>query len=267
MTKQDEQIDQQQSTSNEEQQTHEQSTQGQSENVEDVNLIPEKFVGKTAYEIAQAYKELERERGRLASELGSARTERESLENRFKSLEAAVSRYNAQPNQSAPAVQREAEKDPLSSFDEQFDEDPKKAIKEVVKYTRDSVTKELQEQSWNERAKEASEYFQSRKQQDKDYARREPTMQELANQFSDVIRPEFLNSKKVMEALDLMSKGRDVDYYTKQAVASVKQNGSAIREEKRRAQSESATSEGEQLKDFSKLSSKEMKALLSSNDE
>ena len=52
-----------------EQQTPELSTQGQSEAVEIVDAIPQKFVGKSPMEIIQAYKELEKERGRLASEL------------------------------------------------------------------------------------------------------------------------------------------------------------------------------------------------------
>ena len=248
------------------QQTLESSTSEQSVQVEDANLIPEKFVGKSAYEISQAYRELEKERGRMANELGSARKEREEMENRFKSLEQAVSRYNTMPTQTPPQVQQQ-EQDPLSAFDEVFDEDPKKAIKEALRLQHDQMRKQNQEQSYQQRAQEAQQYYWSQKKDNSDYARREPIMQQLVSEFQDVIRPEYLNSKKVLEALDLMSRGKDLDFYTKQAVASVQKNGSSVREEKRRAQSESSSSDGDQLKEFSKLSSKEMEKLLRNSDE
>ena len=64
---QDEQIATQQATSNNtenninnSQQTLESSDQGKSDNVVEQTLIPEKFVGKSAIEIYQAYKELEK---------------------------------------------------------------------------------------------------------------------------------------------------------------------------------------------------------------
>lgn len=270
--KQDEQIDNQQSTSNQEErssnQTLQSSTEGQSDNVDAANLIPEKFAGKNAVEIAQAYRELEQDRGRLASELGSARKEREEMQQRFRDLEQSVARYNATPMQTPPqSHQRQEEVDPLSSFDQQFEDDPKKAIKEALRLQQELGHRRVQEQSMQARAQEANQFYWQEKQNNPDYARREPIMQQLVSEFQDVIKPEYLNSKKVLQALDLMSRGKDVDYYARQAAAAAQKNGSSVREEKRRATSESATSEGEQLKDFNKLSSAEMAKMLGRSDD
>lgn len=269
---QDETIVNQQTTSNQEEQssaqTPESSTQGQSETVDDANLIPEKFVGKSAIEIAHAYKELERDRGRISSELGSARKEREDMQQRFRDLEQSVARYNSNPMQTPPQANRQAEEvDPLSSFDTTFDEDPKKAIKEALRLQQELGHKRVQEQSMQHRAQEANQYYWNEKQTNPDYARREPIMQQLVSEFQDVIKPEYLNSKKVLQALDLMSRGKDVDFYKREAAASAQKNSSSVREEKRQASSESATSEGEQLKDFNKLSSKDMAKLLGRSDD
>lgn len=272
MPKQDESTEQQSSASTkpgeETQQTPESSTPGQSEPTEVDNSIPAKFVGKSAFEIAQNYRELERDRGRLANELGSTRKEREDLEKRFRDLEASVARYNTMPTQAPPTQQpQRQEVDPLEVFDKTFDEDPKKAFKDALRLQREVTEKMLSQQSYQARQQEAQQFYWTQKKDNPDYARREAAMQQLAQEFGDVIRPEFMNSKKVLEALDLMSRGRDVDYYSKQAVEKVQKNGSSVRMEKRRSQSESASSEGEQLKDFKSLSATEMAKLLGRSDD
>lgn len=259
---QDEQINSQQLTSEtgeETQQTPVSSTQGQSENVDG---LPDKFAGKSAADIAQAYRELEKERGRLASELGSARKEREDTEYRFRNLEQAVARHN-----SVPSPQQQAETDPFSTFEESFDNDPKQAIKQALLKQQDLANRQAANQSMQQRAVEAQDFYWRQKKENQDYARREPLMQQLVSEYQDIIRPEFLNSKKALEALDLMSRGRDVDYYTKQAVATASKNGSSQRNEKLRAQSESGSSDGSQGIDTGKMSSKDIAKLLKRSDE
>jgi hypothetical protein len=264
---QDEQIVNQHTTSNEEilEQTPESSTQGQSEQ-SDENL-PDKFAGKSAAEIAQAYKELERDRGRLASELGSTRKEREEMESRFRMLEQSVARYNAMPTQVPPPAQTVAEPDPFETFDQVFDEDPKRALKEALKAQTQLLNKRTEQQSMQQRAQEAQDFYWRAKKENPDYARREPIMQQLANEFQDVIRPEFLNSKRVLEALDLMSRGRDVDHYVKQAVATSSKNSSSVRQEKLKSQSESGSSDGNQTVDFTKMSSADMAKFLKRSED
>lgn len=264
---QDEQIANQQATSNEEnlEQTPESSTQGQSEQSDET--LPDKFAGKSAADIAKAYRELEQERGRLASELGNTRKEREEMEGRFRSLEQSVARYNSMPTQVPPPAQSVPDEDPFKTFDEVFDEDPKKAIREVLSQQSQELQKRNQVQSMQQRAAEAQEFYWKAKKENPDYARREPAMQQLAQEFQDVIRPEFLNSKRVLEALDLMSRGRDVDFYVKQGVATSQKNSSSVRQEKLRSQSESGTSDGSQNVDFNKMSAAEMAKFLARSED
>ncbi|NBU33878.1 hypothetical protein EBZ38_03245 [bacterium] len=272
---QDEKIAQPQATSQESQaqaaiepQTQEVSTLGQSEAVEEANSIPQKFVGKSPMEIIQAYRELEKDRGRLASELGSTRKERETLEEQYKALERERIAQMQMPTQRPPrAVQLEEEVDPVSVFESKFEEDPKEAIKLALKGLNNSVSNRMKQQSLQQIQAEGADYYWRQKKENPDYSRREPLMQQLAAELQDVVRPEFLNSAKVLKALDLMSRGMDVDYYSKQAVERAQKGGLSVRSEKQRAQSESAVSQGDTSVPFEKLSLDEMRRALGRSDD
>ena len=269
----DEKIAQPQATSQESQaaqqpQAQEISTSGQLDTVEEANSIPQKFVGKSPMEIIQAYRELEKERGRLASELGSTRKERESLEEQYRNLERERIAQMQMPTQRPPrVVQMEEEVDPVSVFESKFEEDPKEAIKQALKGLNQSVSSKLKQQSVQQIQAEGAEYYWKQKKENPDYSRREPLMQQLASELQDVVRPEFLNSAKVLKALDLMSRGMDVDYYSKQAVERVQKDGLSVRSEKQRAQSESAVSQGDTSVAFDKLSLDEMRRALGRSDD
>lgn len=265
----DEKIAQPQATSQESQaveqpQTLETSTQGQSEAVEEANSIPQKFVGKSPMEIIQAYRELEKERGRLASELGSTRKERETLEEQYRQAERERIAYAQAANQRQPrTVQMEEEQDPIAVFDSKFDEDPRTAVKMAL----NAVSSRIKQQSLAQAQAEAEGYYRKQKQDNPDYARREPIMQQLAIEMQDIIRPEALTSVKALRALDLMSRGMDMDYYTKQAAERAQQGGLSVRSEKQRAQSESAVSKGDTSVPFEKLSLDEMRKALGRSDD
>lgn len=271
----DEKIAQPQATSQESQvqasiepQAQEISTSGQLDAVEEANTIPQKFVGKSPMEIIQAYRELEKERGRLASELGSTRKERESLEEQYKTLERERIAQMQMPTQRPPkVVQMEEEVDPVSVFESKFEEDPKEAIKLALKGLNHSVSNKLKQQTIQQIQAEGADYYWKQKKDNPDYSRREPLMQQLAAELQDVVKPEFLNSAKVLRALDLMSRGADVDYYSKQAVERAQKGGLSVRSEKQRAQSESAVSQGDVSTPFEKLSLDEMRRALGRSDD
>ena len=82
-------------------------------------------------------------------------------------------------------------------------------------------------------------------------------MQQLAQQYSHIIKPEYLNSADAIKVLDLMSRGSDIDYYTKAAAADVQKHRASVVDEKRRAQSESSNSEGDAGVDLGKMSNEE----------
>lgn len=251
------------------QQTLPSSDEGQSVSAEDLG-IPKKFVGKSSTDIIQAYTALEKDRGRLASEVGSVRKEREELEAKYRELEKQAMRYQPMPTQVPPQTQAAhvpQEQDPLSVFDSKFDEDPKAAIKEAMRHQYAALNRQTQEQSLQQRAYEAQEWYWKQKRENPDYARREQLMQQAVQQYSSIIRPEYLNSVQVLQALDMISRGMDIDYYRKNAAAEAAKNGSSIRQEKLRAQSESASSEGEQKMNFRDLSLKDMEKLLGERDE
>lgn len=265
----DEKIAQPQATSQEspaveQPQSPEISTLGQTEAVEEANSIPQKFVGKSSMEIIQAYRELEKDRGRLASELGSARKERETLEEQYRQAERERIAYAQAANQRQPrTVQIEEAQDPVAVFDSKFDEDPRNAVKMAL----NAVSSQMKQQSRAQAQSEAEGYYRKQKQENPDYARREPIMQQLAVEMQDIIRPEALTSVKALRALDLMSRGVDMDYYTKQAVERGQKDGLSVRSEKQRAQSESATSKTDSSVSFKNLSLDEMRKVLGRSDD
>jgi len=244
------------------------STQDQSVPTEEENLVPEKFVGKSAYEIAEAYKDVEKDRGRLASELGTLRKEREELEEKYRQVERQSMQYQQMPTQNPPQqVQSEQDMDPLNVFESRFDEDPKAAIAEAFKAQREFVSRQTQEQSIQQRAAQAQDFYFTQKRDNSDYARREAAMKELVSEYQDIIRPEYLNSVKTLKALDLMSKGRDLSYYEKQAISRAQEDGLSKLEEKRRAQSISTNSDGDGQIRAEDLTLEEMEKLYGFSDE
>ena len=224
--------------------------QGQPEQANEVTPdgIPKKFLESSKYDVIQSYQELEKDRGRLASELGELRKSQEEMAEKYKQLE--TERFQAQQVQQPLPVQQETpqqEIDPLSVFDSKFDEDPKAAIREAVLRQQQLLESQIQQQRANIEASKASEFYFSQKESNPDFARREPVMQQLAQQYSHIIKPEFLNSADAIKVLDLMSRGADLDYYKKAAVEDTKKHRASQVEEKRRAQSESSNSQGDQI--------------------
>ena len=226
-------------------------------------VIPEKFAGKPAYEVIRAYKELESKLGSIASEKAQEKQRAELLEQRLRELETR-SAY-----QEPVRKQVEPEKDPLAILDSpEWEKDPRAAIKESFKVMQ---AKQLQEryalQSQQQHADMVS-YYTKQKTENPDFARREANMQQLATQLAAVVKPEFFNSVQVLKALDLMSKGMDIQYYEGQAVERAKKDGLSRVSEKRNAHSESSGQSiqtgGKRPKD---MSLKELEALLESSSE
>lgn len=271
---QDEQIADQQATSENtesgiSEQTPVTSESGQSVEAEESNLIPEKFVGKSSTEILQAYRELQKEHGRLSNELGSTRKEREELEEKFRTVERQALQHDPMPTQTLPQQQVPAsiEQDPLSAFDSRFDEDPKAAIREALSQQQQANTQRIQEQSIQQRQVDAQDYYATQRRENSDYDRRVPLMQRVVQEYQGIIKPEFLNSVIALKAIDLMSKGLDIDYYSKAAVVKSQADGQSVKEEKRKAQSESSTSEGDTDREFEKMSTDEMEKFLGRSDD
>lgn len=268
---QDEKITEQQVTSEEssietEQQTLDISNQDQSVQADG---IPEKFIGKTVAEVAAAYKELQTAYGRQGTELGQSNKEREDFQEKWRLAERQSMQHQPIPTQISPqqSVQPQQDLDPVAVLDARFDDDPKEALKEALRIQNKRVNTNAQQQVIEQRGAEATQWYYKQKQENQDYARREPLMQQAASQFGHLISPEYRNSVQALQFLDLISKGMDVNYYSKQAVTKAQEDGLSVREEKRRAQSESSTSDGESTRAFESLSLEEMEKYLGEADE
>lgn len=228
-------------------------------NVADPNGIPQKFLEASKIDVIRSFQELEREKGRLSNELGEARKSQEESAEKYKQLEAQrfaqpIQSPTAQPVQQAPIQQ---EQDPFSILESKFDDDPKAAIRAALESQNQLAQRQLDQQFMTQQAQKANEFYYEQKENNPDFARREPVMQQLNSQFGHMIKKEYQNSAEVIRALDLMSKGYDLEFYKKAAVEDTQKHRASVTEEKRRAQSEPANSEGDAIVDTAKMSNKE----------
>jgi len=235
----------------------------ESTNAVDGTQIPTKFVGKSFDEVLGAYKEVESYAGKMASEKAQAESAREALEQRIQELES----QQRQSQYSQPEAQVEPEVDPFDEFDSKFDDDPKQAIRELAKQNRASYKAETAKQQSARNKAEAQEYYNAQTKENPDYKRREQTMLDIAKEYGDIFGKDMLNSAKGLKFLDMASKGRDVSYYESQAIERSKKDGLSTRDEKRAAQSDSSSSEGEDTTtSFGDLSLEEMRKILGRAD-
>lgn len=257
-------------TSQSEASTEEQQTQeaelGQSEQTG--TNIPEKFIGKSLNDIMQAYSELEKDRGRLASEVGESRKRLEELEEQYRQGELERMARQSPPHQE---VQPQQQLDPLSILDSKFDEDPREAIKASMRQQLEMLENKIQMQRLQEQSAKAQDYYFSQKKANPDFARRETSMQSLARQYAHLVKPEFLNSPEMIKILDLASQGADRSYYEQAALKTAQERGASVLEEKRRASSVSSNSEGDRQINVDRMSHDEymktMEQLYGTKDE
>jgi len=207
--------------------------------------IPKKFVGQSFDEVVKAYSGVEKVNGKLSSELEQVRKEREQFEARLKELEA---RTTAIPTQQSyqPQAAPEAETDPLSDFDNSWDDDPREAVKRTLQREREQRAREAAKQQAEASAKTAAEYYQKQKTENPDYARREPVMQQILQKYATIFNPNMVNSREVLELLDMASRGSDIEHYMKEAVAKAKEQKQTDVDRKEAAFSESPVGDGEQ---------------------
>lgn len=246
------------------QDTNQETTNQESAEVTDpaeLSAIPEKFVGKSPFEIIQAYNNLEKHSSKVSSERSEERKKREDLESKYKDLEARLSTFQSQP---APqAESSKAEEDPFAEYEEQFDANPKEAIKGIVKKVRQEVLSDSERRQMYEEQVRASEFHRSQKSANPEYAKLEPTMRELANEFGDLVSPTKASSVKALKLLHLAAKGARMEDYVSEAASKAKKESQSVRDEKRSAFSESSNSgKADNTKQFADLSLDEMEKLL-----
>lgn len=195
--------------------------------------IPEKFKGKSAAEIAKAYAEAEKHMHKVSSDKSYLERKVEEQERRMAELQQQLS---VRP--------QHTEEDPLESFDQSFDEDPKEAIKKTLKAQREQAKREKESvirQTWAEQSKKLYE----QKAVDKDFLERQNLMQQQVQRYGHLLRQDMLTHPDTIEVLDLLSRGASVDRYVKSAEDRTKKERDTVREEKRNAFSESSSAQGE----------------------
>ena len=195
-----------------------------------------KFEGQDRDKILESYTHLQKDHGRLGSEVGQLRKEKEALEERLKTLQGQPFTPVAPPQHTTP--QPMPAEDPaadLEKLKERWEEgDQFGAMVSLIQRQQASQKQERMEEVIATRNKEAAEYVNT-KSQDPDFVRRLQVMQNLAHTLNPLVKPEYAGSREVMQVLDLISKGLDVDHYVKAGLEKAQQAKSSINQEKRNA--------------------------------
>ncbi len=195
------------------------------------NDLPEKFKGKSAAEIYQSYAELEKQLGKISSQRSHAEQEAESVKQRLAEIEARLQ---------APAQQAQAT-DPLESLDEELAIEPAKALRRVVDTVDQKVSSAIGRISAESQARETAAYVQRRAQENPDFAELLPEMQSIAKELIPKMGDRFTNTPETVDYLYTLARGKNVDRYVKAATEKAMKSGEGIKEEKRRAFSESGS--------------------------
>lgn len=241
-----------------EQQASETHESGQSDS------IPEKFVGKSALEIAKSYGELEKSFHKISSERAEEKKHRDELEKKFQAIEERLNQRNVEAPRSEPQIEEE---DPLAEFDEEFENNPKEVIKKSLKKINDKAATAAKRALMQTEAQRAAEYYQQQKKDNPDFAKLEPRMTSLAQEFGDLVSPEKANSAKAIKLLHLAARGAEVDSYVSEAVNRAKKEATTTRQEKKAAFSEGTSTETGTSKRFTDMSLEEMEKALGRADD
>lgn len=222
--------------------------------------IPEKFLNKSPLEIIQAYNNLEKHNSKVASERAQEKKAREDLESKYKDLEARVNTMQTQPSQQQE--EQSTEPDPFDEYEQQFDQNPKEAIKSLIGKTKAQLVAERRLMRMELDQRQASEYYNTQKRDNPEYAKLEPTMLSLAQEYGDLVSEDKVNSVKALKLLHLAAKGAKLEEYVSEASSKAKKETSTIRDEKRQAFSESPSSQGDAKVAFNDLSVEQMEKVL-----
>ncbi len=169
-------------------------------------------------------------------------------------------KFSQQPAQIAS--KQETETDPFAEYEEQFEKDPKEAIKGLIAKTKAKADSDAMNQLLAEDRKAAQQYYLQQKTDNPDFAKLEPTIQQLAAEYNDLVRPDKPVSAKAIKLLHLAALGARQAEFLSEAATKAKKESTTIREEKRSAFTESAGSKGAGTKNFSDLSVDEMEKAL-----
>jgi hypothetical protein len=223
--------------------------------------IPEKFRGKSAIDVIKSYNEVERNFHKISAERADERRKREELETRMKDLEARAFAQQPQVSQ-----RQEEQVDPLKLYEEEFDSDPKNAIKNLTKRQMEREEHARRQLALEADARMAAEFYNQQKKDNQDFAKLEPKMQAIAQEYADLVNPEKINSVKALKLLHLAARGASVEDYVAEASSRAKKEGATIRQEKQQAFSEGTRSEGQKTIKFGELSLDEMEKALGRAD-
>jgi DNA repair exonuclease SbcCD ATPase subunit len=154
----------------------------------------------------------------------------------------------------------------LKLYEEEFDSDPKNAIKNLTKRQMEREEAARRQLRLEAEARQAAEYYHQQKKENQDFARLEPKMQAIAQEYADLVNKDMINSVKALKLLHLAARGASVDDYVAEASSRAKKEGATIRQEKQQAFSEGTRSEGQKSVSFKELSLEEMEKALGRAD-
>jgi len=157
--------------------------------------IPEKFKGKSFEDVAGAYSEVEKEKSRLANEVGELR----------KKLLEASEKAAPPPAAVEPSIDQVREKTPEEIYDEEFVTiGPKEAIKNL------DINRRKQQQRQQEIAisHQIVESAAAGKVQGwEDFPTLLPDIQAVAQEIAPMIHPDFRNNPKLIGYAGLIARG------------------------------------------------------------
>lgn len=223
---------------------------------ESESSLPEKFVGKSAAEIAASYKELEKRLGQLGGEKSAAERTAQEYAARVAQYEA----YVAGLSRSSSTPQPTQSNDPLAVFEEAWEnEGPKEAIRKLAMLQQQSTQSQVVQRKYED----TQSYVQRMQKENPDFAELMPEMQRVAAELEPSLSPDARYSRQAVDMVYHIAKARNISKYAQAEAAKVSAATEITKTKKRQSVSESVRgSKGESTKDISEMSLDELRKTL-----
>lgn len=189
--------------------------------------VPEKYRDKSAEELVEILKNQESYIGKLGEEKSATKRELDEIRAQIKGIE------NSKTSEDTQTKLRQG-----------LEEDPAAALVDYIDNKVGSIEARRQQELQAQQAQEFELYYTEKLNSDPDFLRREDKLKAVAGMLKDYWKPEFVQSKAFVDAVDLISKAADQQHYIDEALKGYKKTKDTALEEKRNSKTESSYSQG-----------------------
>lgn len=206
--------------------------------------LPEKFKGKSIYDVAESYSSLE-------SEFSKTKSQMKELEEKAKRAEMYEQAIAAQQFQQQAQPVHTQQMDPTQDFNALWERDPALATQTSIHRVEQKLQYALQDLELKNAYDKASKSYP-------DFMELEPVMKQIAVELLPLVRSDQVGNPVTLDVLYNVARARTEDARLRRAQENGMQRAQESKRERNAAYMEGSTPVGSSQKNFEELSLEEM---------